>query len=299
MPRLIAAGADRGRVHFLDGVGTAENGRPSPWSLAHHAALDAHLAANPAVRLVIIDPASAFAGLAGIDGHKDAELRALLGPLTDVVARYCVTILLVAHLGKSESAKAVRRVLGSVAWVNAVRAAWIVAERAEDEGKRLLLPVKSNLAPHRRRLIYQLMPLSETQQDLVLAGCTDLAADDRHHLKQQLFRVTWLGETDAEADEVFASSTRRPDPPSDIKNAVRWLAERLKDGPVESSVCVAEGNAALNLNKPPKWWRIMILKRGLQGKPHKNGFNGRWLWTLRDSSAPSDSSKETREKGEV
>jgi hypothetical protein len=61
-------------------------------------------------------------------------------------------------------------------------------------------------------------------------------------------------------------------------------------------MCVAEGNAALNLNKPSKWWRDRILKGELQGKSQKDGFTGGWLWTLRDSSDPSDSSEKSREK---
>jgi putative DNA primase/helicase len=295
VPRLLAAGADLKRVHFLDGVGD-EDGRPAPWSLAHHAALDKHLAANPDVRLVVIDPASAFAGRAGIDGHKDAELRALLGPLTEVSARFAVTTILVAHLGKNECARAVRRILGSVAWVNAVRAAWVVAEREEDNGQRLLLPVKANLAPRRRGLVYQLVPLGEAEQERALAGYADLAGEDRQRLKSQLYHVVWLGETDAEADKVFAAAARRPDLPSDIQRAAEWLRGRLAGGPVESEVCVREGKAALQLSKPLKWWRDTVLKGELQGKPRKDGFDGPWLWGLRDSWDSSDSSDETRGK---
>ncbi|HTU88473.1 MAG TPA: AAA family ATPase, partial [Gemmataceae bacterium] len=256
-----------------------------------------HLAAHPNIRLVVIDPASAFAGLAGIDGHKDAELRALLGPLTEIAARYEVTVILVAHLGKHEATRAVRRVLGSVAWVNAVRAAWIVAEREEDGGKRLLLPVKANLAPRRRGLVYQLIPLSAPEQDLALAGIDGLTGEDLDRLKHQLFRVAWLGETDAEADAVFAAAARRPEQPSDTKRAADWLREQLQGGPVESSVCVEEGNAALKLSKPLKWWRDAILKGELEGKPQKsNEFQGRWLWSLRDSLDSLDSLDETSEK---
>jgi hypothetical protein len=184
VPRLLAAGADLLRVHFLEGVSTGRNGWPSQWSLAHHTDLDNHLAVNRAIRLIIIDPASAFAGLAGIDGHKDADLRALLGPLADIAACFGVTILLVAHLGKNETSKAVSRVLGSVGWVNAPRSVMIVAEHEEDGDTRLLLSIKKNLAPHGRGLIYKLVPLSETEQDLALTGCTDLSADDRELLKK-------------------------------------------------------------------------------------------------------------------
>jgi hypothetical protein len=123
-----------------------------------------------------------------------------------------------------------------------------------------------------------------------------LTAEDFDRLKRQLFRVAWLGETDAEADKVFAAAARRPEPPSDVKRAADWLRDRLQSGPVESDRCVQEGNAALNVNKSLKWWRDSILKNELQGRPKKDGFNGGWAWTLRDSWDSSDSSSETSEK---
>ncbi len=290
VPRLMAAGADRRHIELDRGIDDG-SGRPAPWSLAHYTLLDDLLSNNPKIRLVIIDPASAFAGLAGIDGHKDAELRALLGPLTDVAARREVTIVLIAHLGKGEARNAARRVLGSVGWINAVRAAWIVAEHEEDRGKRLLLPIKANLAPRRRGLIYQLVPLCGAEQDLALAGINNLAGRDLERLKSQLFRVVWLGEPDAEADKVFAPAGRGHESRSETKIATDWLRERLRNGPVKSSLCVDEGNAALNLHKPLKWWRDTILKGELRGEAFKNGFKEGWSWTLRDSSDSSDSSR--------
>jgi hypothetical protein len=200
-----------------------------------------------------------------------------------------VTIILVVHVGKNETSQAVRRVLGSVAWVNAVRAAWIVAEREEDAGKRLLLPLKGNLAPRRRGLMYQLMPLSEAEQNLALAGIKGLAAEDFDRLKRQLFRVAWFGETDADADDVFAATVRRPDRSSDRDRAKAWLQERLANGPVPSNTCVEEGNAELGINKPLKWWQSSILKDKLGGSSKHKGFgpDGVWYVPPRWASLPS------------
>lgn len=288
VPRLMAAGADLQRIHFITGLVGDQGEGVSLWSLANYEALQSELEANPAVKLVIVDPASAFAGRAGIDGHKDTELRSILGPLSDLAAKYAVTILLVAHIGKADASKAVRRVLGSVAWVNAVRAAWIVAEGEGEQ--RLFLPIKSNLTARRLGLRYSLVPLSEPEEAAVLMQCDHLEADDLEALRQQLYRVEWLGETDAEADQVFADANRRPERESDTARAAAWLRERLANGAVESKVCVDEGNAALKLKKPLKWWRDTVLKGELQGKPQKDGFNGPWLWVLLDSSPSWDSS---------
>lgn len=288
VPRLMAAGADLERIHFITGLVGDQGEGVSLWSLENYEALQSELEANPAVKLVIVDPASAFAGRAGIDGHKDAELRSILGPLSDLAAKYAVTILLVAHIRKADAGKAVRCVLGSVAWVNAVRAAWIVVEGEGEQ--RLFLPIKSNLTVRRLGLRYCLLPLSEPDEAAVLMQCEHLEADDLEALRQQLYRVEWLGETDAEADQVFADANRRPERESDTARAAAWLKERLSAGPAESMVCVNEGNAALKLKKSLKWWRDTVLKGELQGKPQKNGFNGPWLWILLDSSPSSDPS---------
>lgn len=134
-------------------------------------------------------------------------------------------------------------------------------------------------------------------QDLALAGIDGLTGEDLDRLKRQLFHVAWLGETDAEADAVFAAANRRPDLLSDTKRAADWLRAQSQGCPIESSVCVDKGNAALKLNKPLKWWRDTILKGELNGKPEKDkAFQGRWFWTLRDFLDPLNSLDETSEK---
>jgi hypothetical protein len=210
-------------------------------------------------------------------------------------------------LGKRDCTKAVQRVLGSVGWVNAVRSAWVVTEREEDDGKRLLLPVKANLAPRRLGLTYQLAPLSGEEQEMALVDHASLPAEDLERLKQQLYRVRWLGETDAKADAVFAEAARRRDLPSDTDKAVDWLKEYLSRGPVQSLACVNAGKKALGLDKGLKWWRETILKDRLQGQPRKLGFRPEdavWYFTLPGHPWPppnahrdsSPSSTETREK---
>jgi hypothetical protein len=165
--------------------------------------------------------------------------------------------------------------------VNASRAAWLVAERKEDAGKRMFLPAKANLAPRRKGLVYQLVPLDRAEQDLALAGCTDLGEEDRRRLAAQLYRVRWLGETEAEADQIFADAGRRPSDPDPAK-AAAWLRDRLAKGPVPSSACATEGNQALGLDRGLKWWRDAILKDRLGGKPRLAGFGpkGTWFFTL-------------------
>jgi hypothetical protein len=107
-------------------------------------ALEQFLKDTPELRLVIIDPLAAYLG-DKIDSHSNTQVRAVLGPLSELAERYRVALLGITHLAKSE-AKAINRVIGSIAFVAAARSCWLVAADSEDEDKRLFLPVKNNLA---------------------------------------------------------------------------------------------------------------------------------------------------------
>src|SRR5262249_60327443 len=125
---------------------------------------------------------------------------------------------------------------------------------------------------------YQFIPLSGTEQDHALAGIHGLTGEDLDRLKRQLFRVVWLGETDAEADKVLAAQAKRPHLPGDADKAVDWLTSRLASAPLESLKAVEEGNRALGISKDLSWWRDTILKDRLQGKPKKKGFGPGAVW---------------------
>jgi hypothetical protein len=241
VPRLRACGADLGGIDFLDGVETGGPGRPAAWSLAHHEALEHYLKSQGKVRLVVIDPASAFAGRAGVDGHKDPDLRA---PLADLAAAHRVTVLLVCHMGKGNVRRAVHRVLGSVGWVNAVRAALLVSANPGDEGRRLMLPLKSNLTPSREGLAYRLESLSGEEQDLALAGCGYLSGAERGKLAGQLYRPVYLGRVEVDPDAVLAAEGRGGRDSTRVEQAAAWIQSKLGDyawpySEVEAAACAA------------------------------------------------------------
>jgi putative DNA primase/helicase len=291
VPRLLAAGADLSRVHFLRGVASGKpDEQPALWSLAHHESLKNTLKANRNIRLLVIDPANAFAGRAGIDGHNDAELRALLGPLTAVAAENDLAALMVTHLRKSESVAAADRVMGSAGWINAVRAAWMVVSVPPSKS-RLLLPIKSNLFSDAPGFEYATVPLSRDEADMALSGSRiDAAARDT--LAGQLFRIEWRGSATIDADEALALAAKQQkkndgNGGSDADKAAEWLADFLSLGPVESGQCVSEGNRSLGVRREPKWWRALLRDR-LGGKPRKHGFgdSGKWYFALPDSVWP-------------
>jgi hypothetical protein len=80
IPRLIAAGADLSKIHFLTGTKAEGEDGEALFNLATDiAALRAVLEANPGIRILIIDPLTAYLG--ATKAKENAEVRRTLAPL--------------------------------------------------------------------------------------------------------------------------------------------------------------------------------------------------------------------------
>ena len=146
-PRLEAAGADLARIHVLEAVEEqqADGGiARRAFSLADDLSrLGVVLAQLGDVALVVIDPITAYLG--ETDSHKAADVRAVLAPLGELAAKHGAAVIAVSHLRKSGAGEAMLQVTGSLAFVAAARAAYIIAKDQDDPSRRLMLPVKNNL----------------------------------------------------------------------------------------------------------------------------------------------------------
>lgn len=291
VPRLMSAGADLRRVHRVDGI-EVEDGRPGVFTLAHLDRMECELGRRPGVRLVIIDPVGGYVGRAGMDDNREAELRAVLDPLAELAARRSVLVVLVKHLSKDQSRKAAQRVGGSAAYVNASRAAFIVAPDPDDGDRRLFLPIKFNCGPWPSGLAFRMDALPPEERAGILAGMDHLGDEDRNRLAQQLYRITWQGPVSISADDALRADTRQKPTTADADKAAAWLRERLSDGPAGSTLCAIQGNAAIGrrphrfVTVDVKWWRENVLKLRLGGKSRKLGMEGPWFFTLPDGPWP-------------
>jgi 5S rRNA maturation endonuclease (ribonuclease M5) len=150
VPRLMAAGADLSRVGFWESVReVSDEGAVTTTALAfdkHMKYLEEYAQGKKGeLRLVIVDPISAFLG--ATDSHKNSDVRALIAALAAQAAKYRFSVLVISHLNKSASTKAVYKIMGSLAFVAAARAAFAVMRAPDDPARRVLLPVKNNIAP--------------------------------------------------------------------------------------------------------------------------------------------------------
>jgi predicted ATP-dependent serine protease len=173
VPRLHAANADCGRVHIVSAVRTDESIRGFNLQ-ADIALLEQKIAELGDVALIIIDPVSSYLGRT--DSHRNAEVRAVLEPLSAMAERTRVAVLSITHFSKagaSTGSKALHRFIGSIAFVGAPRIAFAVIEDADDKDRRLLLHAKNNLAAQPQGLAFRVQPVLVGGDQTIMASCVN------------------------------------------------------------------------------------------------------------------------------
>lgn len=254
-PRLDAAGADVDRIVAVEAIRTVgDHGRESArtFDLSRDLpALEAAIQSVDGCRLVVIDPLTAYLG--GVDSHKNAEIRGLLAPLSAIAERYRVAVVTVTHLNKSGGGPAIYRTMGSLAFAAAARAAWVVSKDKDDPRRRLMLPLKNNIAPDMGGLAYRIEPVG--------AGGYPV--------------VTWEpGPVNVNADDALAAD-RGDDERTERDDAAEWLADLLAHGPRPARDVERDARDA--------GYSIATVRRAkavLGVVSRKPAFGGPWVWTL-------------------
>lgn len=269
-PRLEAARADLSRVFIIDAVtdGTSADGgeiRRGFNLKSDLSRLGAMLEEIGGAALVVIDPITAYLGTA--DSHKNAEIRALLSPLAELAAKHGVAVVCVSHFNKNSNGEALMRVTGSLAFVAAARAAFVVARDPEHEARRLFLPLKNNLGNDQTGLAFTVEPVQlesaqgpiETSRVLWEPGAVTTTAEEA-------MRPEVHGEERGELD--------------DAKDFLRGL---LADGAMPSKQIKVDAEGAGHA-----WRTIQRAQKALGVIPFKDGMKGGWRWRLDSHSRPEE-----------
>jgi hypothetical protein len=145
-----------------------------------------------------------------------------LGPLQTLAAKRNLAVLAVTHLRKEEGA-AMYRTMGSMAFIAAARAAWIVCKDKDTPRRRLLLPLKNNLANDTIGLAYTIEPHGPKGEPV----------------------VCWSAEAINTPADIAMERTARPmgRPDNERTEVIAWLTDFLADGPAPAAEVRAAAEA--------------------------------------------------------
>jgi hypothetical protein len=115
--------------------------------------IETYLKTYPDMGLVIFDPIQSYLG-GNVDMNKSNATRAILDPLNALARKYKVAILLLRHLAKGGSEKAIYRGLGSIDFTAASRSTLALEEHPHDPTKVYLCHIKSNVGPLGRPQVF-------------------------------------------------------------------------------------------------------------------------------------------------
>lgn len=270
VPRLAAAGADLDRVTILQSI-KHEHGTRGFSLLADMLALDALLGEEDNPMAVIVDPISAYQDTVGNgakthDSHKNTDVRSLLRPVSELVDRRNVTMILINHLTKG-AGRAITRGQGNMAFVAGPRAVWQVSKDKDEPRKRLFLPVKNNLADDSGEtgLSFSVEPV-------------DLGRDDQGK-PIKTSRILWNDErVSITADEAAGYDSLSQDERGSVTDAQAFLAETLAEGRVKvkdvERLARLAGHSLSTLGRAKRAMGVLSEKEGFAADTV-------WYWALR------------------
>jgi putative DNA primase/helicase len=256
IPRFLACGGNRSRLHFVAGV-REDDGSSRPFDPAYDVEGLVTAARNiKDLKLLIVDPVvSAVAG----DSHKNTETRRALQPLVDFAANAGVAVLGVTHYSKGTAGRdPAERVTGSLAFVAVSRLVMVTAKPKEPGDSWRLVRAKSNIGPDGGGFEYDLQQIPVDEPNGIFGQSIEWGAPLEGSALALLAEV--------EAPQVQGNS-------SALDAAVTWLPEMLGTGTVP--VKFLEGMA---LERGHSWATVRRAKIVLGVKAIKEGAG--WLWRM-------------------
>jgi putative DNA primase/helicase len=195
----------------------------------------------------------------------------VLEPLGDLAARLHVAVICNNHFSKG-GGNANSRIIGSVAFVNQARAAFIVTPDPNDDTRLLLIPSKMNIAPTSHGLGYRLEGVGlEVDGNVIVTS-----------------RIAWdSAPVMITADQALAACSAATEGRSARSEAENFLREMLANGPVsQKDVKDAAEGAGL------AWATVRRAKDKLGIRPQRASIGtegaGHWVWSLAAATCSAD-----------
>ena len=213
VPRLMAAGADLDRVHFLE-VKLLSGGTVPPVLPLDLEKVEAAIREVGAV-LMVVDPLVSVLD-SRLDSHKDHSVRQALDPISKLARDAEVTVLGITHVGKSRQGDFSDRVLGSRGFTGAARSVLALMKDPDDpEERRLCLGLQKSNYGNR----HEVPTLSIEVQSATVPIGEETAS---------VGKVVMLGETTRSISDLLADSDDLGER-ADRDEAEEWLRTYLEE----------------------------------------------------------------------
>ena len=281
VPRLTAAGADLSRIHILKMVADRDEKTGQPrkrmFSLVNDLEkLRRKIAEVGDVQGIFIDPVSAYLGVGKVDSYRDTDVRAVLGPLKELVEEVGAALIGVLHFNKkTDITNALLRVSNSLAFVGLPRHVYCVTADTEN-GRKLFTRAKNNDAAEddNKTLAYRF-------------SARVVGSDPKSGKPIQAPFIIWdPGYVDVTATEALAAASESKSP-SAREDAKQFLLAMLANRPVPSAEIeeAAKANCISMATLRRAKDDLRIVARQEKGKPR-----GSWVWELPEREPGADSS---------
>jgi RecA-family ATPase len=210
VPRLMAAGADLDALTVLTQISDAKgNGHHAP-SFPSDIPVIQVACGEHDVKVLIIDPFAASLD-DSVEAWSDQRLRKALAPLRTMAERLQITVILIRHLNKKSGQEAQYRGGGSIAFMAACRAVYVIAPYPEQPGTLVMAHQKLNIAQKPASLTFEIV-----EEVIRIEGkLTGIA------------KIHWLGESTLTAKQLL-----NPDKTKTTKQdkAKAFLQHQFKSG---------------------------------------------------------------------
>ena len=255
-PRLMAMGANLDRVHFVQGVVSADGEQPFNPS-TDMPILQQAIAKVGDVKLLIIDP---IVSVVKGDSHKNAEVRKDLTPLIQMAESMGFAIIGITHFSKGTSGREpIERITGSLAFGAVARVVLVASKSQSDDGEdvRIFLRAKSNIGADNGGFEYSL------EQAITEGGI-------------ETSRVLWGDAIEGSARELLVDAEDDSDGGS-MAECMQFLSSIVSDGEVLATEikkdCIGAGHSTSTMNRAKK-------KLGIEAKKIGIGRGSYWVWTM-------------------
>jgi hypothetical protein len=260
VPRLLAAGADLEHIEIVTMI--RDTGKRRMFSLVTDLSLlREKIAAVGNVKLVQIDPISAYLGVGKVDSFRTTDVRAVLAPVVDLAAALKVAVVGIMHFNKKvDVTNALLRISDSLAFGATARHVYAVVDDATNK-RKLVVRGKNNIARHNiPALAYNF-------------GVRDVGIDSNTGETIRAPHVIWHAQhVDVTAGEAMQAAGGG-NTPSARDDAKKFLADILASGPKPSpeieEAAEANGISRRTLFRAKK-------ELGVEAKQERGG----WSWYL-------------------